>query len=300
MTDIDVEELDEVSEFAHPYIDAVVTFGAWKYIVDNNNGGAVGTYAEKTWVTPPVAPPLIATLVTTTAPIGVTGTININLDPTTLVSATAKVKFNGVIHANSTVTNGGAKIAATSITMPATPGQYPIQVVDGERLSNIMMFAVTAPAPTNSSIAPTSAIYGAQLRPTLTGSNYFPGCKMMVSGPGGVTEEATTLTGNTIIQPVNLLTVPSSGFEWNFWAKNVDGQESSATFKTISIGASAEELAARPDLKTATIAMIQQWVDAFPDIADEALVYEQEHQNRVTLVDWLQGFISHRDEGTIP
>lgn len=293
MSDTDVEELDEVEAFAHPYIDEVVSVGAWKYIVDNDMR-CVGTYAPNTWVTPPVPLPLIASLVTLSGPPGVTGTININLDPTTLVSGTAKVKFNGVIHANSTVTNGGAKIAATSIVLPSTPGPYPVQVVDGERVSNIMTFNVLAPAPTNVSISPTSALYGAQLRPTLTGTNYLPGCKMVSSGPGGVVEHPANVTGSTILVPVDLLTVPSSGFEWNFWAKNPDGQESTSTFKTISIGASEFDLP--PDFKTANITVIQAWVDAHPEFADEVLEIEQREQNRATLLDWLRGFIAHRDE----
>lgn len=51
-----------------------------------------------------------------------------------------------------------------------------------------------------------------------------------------------------------------------------------------------------------TIAEIQAWVDDNPDDADEVLAAEQSRGTsaRVTLVDWLQGFISHRDEGTLP
>ena len=50
-----------------------------------------------------------------------------------------------------------------------------------------------------------------------------------------------------------------------------------------------------------TIAFIQLWVDDHPELADEVLAAEEaEPTPRVSLVDWLQGFISHRDEGTIP
>lgn len=50
-----------------------------------------------------------------------------------------------------------------------------------------------------------------------------------------------------------------------------------------------------------TIAEIETWVDANPDQADEVLAAEQARSTpRITLVDWLQGFISHRDEGTTP
>jgi len=50
-----------------------------------------------------------------------------------------------------------------------------------------------------------------------------------------------------------------------------------------------------------TIPDIEAWVDAHPDLADELLTNELSRSTpRVTLVDWLEGFISHRDEGTIP
>lgn len=50
-----------------------------------------------------------------------------------------------------------------------------------------------------------------------------------------------------------------------------------------------------------TIAEIQAWVDDHPEAADEVLAAEMLRASpRVTLVDWLEGFISHRDEGTVP
>lgn len=50
-----------------------------------------------------------------------------------------------------------------------------------------------------------------------------------------------------------------------------------------------------------TIAIIEAWVDEHADQADEVLSAEQARATpRVTLVDWLEGFISHRDEGTLP
>lgn len=50
-----------------------------------------------------------------------------------------------------------------------------------------------------------------------------------------------------------------------------------------------------------TVADLEAWVDAHADLADELLAAEQARQTpRVTLVNWLQGFISNRDDGTIP
>lgn len=45
-----------------------------------------------------------------------------------------------------------------------------------------------------------------------------------------------------------------------------------------------------------TIADIQAWVDQNPDLADEVLAAEQARSSpRVTLIEWLEGFIAHRD-----
>jgi hypothetical protein len=49
-----------------------------------------------------------------------------------------------------------------------------------------------------------------------------------------------------------------------------------------------------------TIAVIEAWVDSHPSEADEVLEAEEAGQRRVTLVSWLQGFISDRDDGHIP
>ena len=50
-----------------------------------------------------------------------------------------------------------------------------------------------------------------------------------------------------------------------------------------------------------SIPEIEAWVDDHAEMADAVLAAEQDRSTpRVTLVDWLQGFISHRDEGTIP
>lgn len=54
-------------------------------------------------------------------------------------------------------------------------------------------------------------------------------------------------------------------------------------------------------VEAATIAEVQSWVDENPSEADEVLAAEQARTSpRVTLVSWLQGFISDRDEGHIP
>lgn len=51
------------------------------------------------------------------------------------------------------------------------------------------------------------------------------------------------------------------------------------------------------DVGDFTVADVQLWVDANPDLADEVLAAEQARPSpRSTLVDWLHGFIAHRDD----
>jgi hypothetical protein len=51
------------------------------------------------------------------------------------------------------------------------------------------------------------------------------------------------------------------------------------------------------DVDQFTVADIQAWVDDNPDYADEVLDNETDRAApRVTLVDWLEGFIAHRDD----
>ena len=52
------------------------------------------------------------------------------------------------------------------------------------------------------------------------------------------------------------------------------------------------------DVAGSTIADVKDWVDDHPDLADEVLAIEQARGDaaRSTLVDWLEGFIEHRDE----
>lgn len=45
-----------------------------------------------------------------------------------------------------------------------------------------------------------------------------------------------------------------------------------------------------------TVTQVQEWVDDNPDLADEVLALETHDRQRVTLIDWLMGFIAHRDE----
>ena len=46
-----------------------------------------------------------------------------------------------------------------------------------------------------------------------------------------------------------------------------------------------------------TVAEIQEWVDDHADMADEVLTAELSRPSpRITLVDWLEGFIAHRDD----
>ena len=52
------------------------------------------------------------------------------------------------------------------------------------------------------------------------------------------------------------------------------------------------------DVAGSTIPVVEAWVDDHPEFADEVLAIEEARGDaaRSTLVDWLHGFIAHRDE----
>lgn len=140
-------------------------------------------------------------------------------------------------------------------------------------------------------VAPSTAIVGAApFTLTVTGTGFTDQSVVSFDGDARPTTfvDETELTA-TVASPVGpartvAVTVSTGG---------------SASFTITATGGLQTPRESPADF---TIAEIQAWVDENPDSADEVLAAEQSRgaQARVTLVDWLQGFISHRDEGTIP
>ena len=86
-------------------------------------------------------------------------------------------------------------------------------------------------------------------------------------------------------------TVPSAGDDTSVWLQKPDG----SFLSTVADDSHAS------DPGSFTIADLEAWVDDHPDMADEVLAHEQARPSpRVTLVNWLQGFISDRDPGHVP
>lgn len=139
-------------------------------------------------------------------------------------------------------------------------------------------------------VAPATAIVGAApFTLTVTGTGFTDDSVVSFDGDARPTTfvSETQLTAN-VASPVGpartvAVTVSTGG---------------SASFTITATGV----LSPRDSPADFTIAEIQTWVDDHPDDADEVLAAEQARgaSARVTLVDWLQGFISHRDEGHIP
>ena len=142
-------------------------------------------------------------------------------------------------------------------------------------------------------IAPAAGVQGTTVTITLTGTGFIDGVSVpyfngvAVPSYTWVSETSMTIDGFVIpnslgSKPVTVHNGSAVSNAWNF----------SVTAVT-SVKTTPWEF---------TIAEIQTWVDANPDDADEVLDAEQSRGTsaRVTLVDWLQGFISHRDEGTLP
>jgi hypothetical protein len=135
------------------------------------------------------------------------------------------------------------------------------------------------------SINPATGAVGASFTITVTGTGFTADSTIVFDGDPRVT---TLVSPTQITAPIGALVAPArtvqvvvdTGGSRPFTITSVTVRESPSSF---------------------TIAEIQAWVDEHPDEADEVLAAEQASPSpRVTLVDWLEGFISHRDEGTIP
>lgn len=112
--------------------------------------------------------------------------------------------------------------------------------------------------------------------------------------------------------PANLITIQARGAlgqttAWTVGQFNILGDGSNVFWNGTAWAAGiAAAVGEEPDAHVTspqnfTIPDIEAWVDAHPDMADELLANERARTTpRVTLIDWLEGFISHRDDGTLP
>lgn len=144
-------------------------------------------------------------------------------------------------------------------------------------------------------------VWGDTARPPSTGGISPPPTGVTVGSPG-------TFTPAGSVAPYDLAALQAMGAlgqtaAWTTgqYVKLRNNQNANWTGTAWAAGIHAAEDEQVNDPGSFTIADLETWVDAHADQAGALLSAEQARSTpRVTLVDWLQGFISHRDEGTIP
>jgi hypothetical protein len=146
--------------------------------------------------------------------------------------------------------------------------------------------------PTLASIAPSTVVMGAaNTTVTLTGTGFVSGVTIAMIDGDDVATTFVSATSLTIVIPAALLAAAAT------MSINVhSGFLVSTTPRTFTVTATGEIFS----VSAHTIAEVEEYVDANPEQADEVLAAEQDGQARVTLINWLQGFISDRDAGHIP
>lgn len=148
---------------------------------------------------------------------------------------------------------------------------------------------------------PTFAAVGGAKVFVLTGTGFYGTptvsfCGTNITGANVVVNSATQITVTT---PSASGFAALAGTSQPVFVITAAGNSNEVSVQVTASTVVLDEHVANPG--AFTIAEIQTWVDANPDWADELLANEQARTSpRVTLVDWLEGFISHRDEGTIP
>jgi hypothetical protein len=160
--------------------------------------------------------------------------------------------------------------------------------------------ALPTPDPTLTSLVPNTSVVNVQQLVQINGTNFMPYSTVQVDS---VDYQTTYVSSTRLTYTFTPLTVGVKQVIINNDPDDAPGHEASSPLPYTVTATAGEE--PEPDQvshpENFTIAEIEAWVDAHADLADEVLTHELSRPApRVTLVDWLEGFISHRDEGTIP
>lgn len=135
------------------------------------------------------------------------------------------------------------------------------------------------PPPTVTLLTPSSVSLAAMpALVTITGTGFAPGMSVLVDGVVYPSGTFVSPTSATFVPDAESVGVQQVGVE-------VGGVSSNTA--TLTVTALAQGM---------TIAEVQAFVDAHDALADEVLVEERAGAARVTLIDWLEGFIAARDE----
>jgi len=146
------------------------------------------------------------------------------------------------------------------------------------------------------SLTPNTSVVNVSQTVTLTGTNFKPYSHIEIDE---VDVPVTYVSPTQLTYTTTPTVVGAKAVHVNNDDPNIPGHEASNSL-TYTVTATVEEDPVS-DPSHFTIADIEAWVDAHADKADEVLAAEEAQASpRVTLISWLQGFISDRDPGHIP
>jgi len=151
--------------------------------------------------------------------------------------------------------------------------------------------------PTLTSLVPNTSVVNVAQTVQLNGTNFMPYSHIEIDG---VDVPVTYVSSTRLTYSTTPTVVGTKSVHVNNDDPAVPGHEASNSLPYIVTATVVEdEHVTSP--QNFTIPDIEAWVDDHPDLADEVLAAEEARPTpRVTLVTWLQGFISDRDPGHVP
>jgi len=168
---------------------------------------------------------------------GVRGTsVNVTLIGTDFVdiqgSTSMAVSGAGITITAFSVVSDSEITATLAIAANAGLGAHNVTVITLNGTSNAVPFTVTnPPAPALTSIAPISGFRGTAVPVTLTGTNFFTGATVAVSG-GGITVSGVNVVSSTSITAIFTISATTAISARNVTVTSIGGTSNAVTFST--------------------------------------------------------------------
>jgi hypothetical protein len=175
------------------------------------------------------------TLTSVSPTTGVQGTaVPVTLTGTNFVAgATVGVSNPGITVGSVTVVSATQITATFTIAANAAVGTANVTVTTSAGTSGTVAFIVNPPAPTLSTIAPTSGVQGAAVPVTLTGTNFVTGATVAVTNPG-ITVASVTVVGATQITATFTIAANAAPGPASVTVTTSGGTSAPATFTVVS------------------------------------------------------------------
>jgi hypothetical protein len=221
-------------------LDAGAEIGA-RNVTVTTPGGTSG--ARSFTIDPP--PPTLASVSPTS---GVQGTtVSVTLTGTDFISGGTTVAVSGsnVTVSNVSVTSGTSLTASFAVGSTAALGDRTVTVTTVGGTSGTRTFTVNPPAPTLTSVSPTSGVQGTTVSVTLTGTNFISGATTVaVSGTGVTVSNVSVASGTSLTADFVIAANATTGGR-NVTVTTAGGTSGAQTF-TVNVVADPQEVPITP------------------------------------------------------